>query len=201
MEFQEANRNYEEFLAAIGTGPCSQDMVMRAAVTLTIEQVAMVLEAGNHPGQEMDKQWRISSETVIKAKSVRGYRTANRKWTENKFKVSGGRDTRYRCRRPGRVSRSWWTTGTSGWWSPPSPPPRTAGSSSTKWRRRTRWGRLAGSRLTFTLQMHCKDTTIEMDVYPEEPEILIMTCKVDIPYLTWPNFRTNCLEVFSTLFS
>ena len=25
---------------------------------------------------------------MIKAKSVRGYRTNNRKWTENKFKVS-----------------------------------------------------------------------------------------------------------------
>ena len=36
---QEANRNYEEYLAAIGTGPCSQDMVMRADVKLTIEQV------------------------------------------------------------------------------------------------------------------------------------------------------------------
>ena len=36
---QEANRNYEEYLAAIGTGPCSQDMVMRADVKLNIEQV------------------------------------------------------------------------------------------------------------------------------------------------------------------
>lgn len=102
MEFQEANRNYEEFLAAIGTGPCSQDMVMRAAVTLTIEQVAMVTGASRMThGQEMDKQWRISSETVIKAKSVRGYRTANRKWTENKFKVREAWDTRYRCHQAG----------------------------------------------------------------------------------------------------
>ena len=58
--------------------------------------------------QEEDKQWRIVNETLIKAKSVRGYRwvrgggevgrlslsdnpilpvrTNNRKWTENKFK-------------------------------------------------------------------------------------------------------------------
>ena len=39
IDDQEANRNYEEYLAAIGTGPCSQDMVMRADVKLTIEQV------------------------------------------------------------------------------------------------------------------------------------------------------------------
>ena len=37
--------------------------------------------------EEPDKQWRISTETLIRAKSVRGYRTNNRKWTENKFKV------------------------------------------------------------------------------------------------------------------
>ena len=40
---QEANRNYEEYLAAIGTGPCSQDMVMRADVKLTIEQVLIMI--------------------------------------------------------------------------------------------------------------------------------------------------------------
>ena len=27
-------------------------------------------------------------------------------------------------------------------------------------------------------QMHCKDTTVELDVYPEEPEVLVMTCVV-----------------------
>ena len=26
--------------------------------------------------------------------------------------------------------------------------------------------------------MHCKDTTVELDVYPEEPEVLVMTCVV-----------------------
>lgn len=67
--------NYEEYLALLGTGPCSQDMVMRADMVLTIEQ-------------EADKQWRICNETLIKAKSVRGYRTNNRKWTENKFMAS-----------------------------------------------------------------------------------------------------------------
>ena len=38
--------------------------------------------------QELDKQWRICTETLIRGKSVRGYRTNNRKWTENKFKVA-----------------------------------------------------------------------------------------------------------------
>jgi len=64
--------NYEDYLGKVGTGPCSMDMVMRADMVLSIEQ-------------EEDKQWKISNETLIKAKSVRGYRTNNRKWTENKF--------------------------------------------------------------------------------------------------------------------
>lgn len=66
--------NYEDYLSAIGTGPCSQDLVMRAGMVLRINQ-------------EPDKQWRISTETMIRAKSVKGYRTNNRKWTENKFKI------------------------------------------------------------------------------------------------------------------
>ena len=44
-----------------GTGACTGDMVMRADVVITILQ-------------EQDKQWRIAQETLIKAKSVRGYR-------------------------------------------------------------------------------------------------------------------------------
>merc|ERR1719433_2236869 len=47
--------------------------MMRADLVLVIQQ-------------EEDKQWRLATETLIKAKSVRGYRTNNRKWTENKFK-------------------------------------------------------------------------------------------------------------------
>jgi copper(I)-binding protein len=31
--------NYEEYLAAIGTGPCSQDLVMKAGIVLIITQV------------------------------------------------------------------------------------------------------------------------------------------------------------------
>ena len=32
--------NYEEFLAAIGTGPCTQDLVMRAGMVLRITEVS-----------------------------------------------------------------------------------------------------------------------------------------------------------------
>lgn len=35
-----ASINYEEYLAAIGTGPCSQDLVMRAGMVLRINQVS-----------------------------------------------------------------------------------------------------------------------------------------------------------------
>ena len=37
--------------------------------------------------QEIDKHWKIITETSIKAKSVRGYSTYNRKLTENKWKA------------------------------------------------------------------------------------------------------------------
>ena len=30
--------------------------------------------------------------------------------------------------------------------------------------------------------MHCKDTTVELDVDPEDPEVLIMTCLVSIDH-------------------
>ena len=44
-----------------GAGACTADMVMRADMVMVIRQ-------------EEDKQWRIVNETLIKAKSVRGYR-------------------------------------------------------------------------------------------------------------------------------
>ena len=37
--------------------------------------------------QELDKQWRISYETIIRAKSIRGYNTRAGKVTENKFQL------------------------------------------------------------------------------------------------------------------
>merc|ERR1712192_393141 len=133
----EANRNYEEYLAAIGTGPCSQDMVMRADVKLTIEQ-------------EVDKQWRISTETVIKAKSIRGYRTSNRKCTENKFKVGEGKP---------ELLDDW--------------DQRLVVTTLTL---EEEGSRLCLHQLAEKDQMHCKDTMVELDVDPEDPEVLIMTC-------------------------
>ena len=37
--------------------------------------------------QELDKQWRICYETIIRAKSLKGYRTSVWKVTENKFQL------------------------------------------------------------------------------------------------------------------
>lgn len=65
--------DYEQYLAAVGTGPLSRVMVMRASVVVGITQ-------------ELDKRWRIVTETAIKAKSMKGYATYTRKLTENKYK-------------------------------------------------------------------------------------------------------------------
>ena len=66
-------------------------MVMRANVVLTITQVRgrlrLVLIVTLVSGQEIDKHWRVVTETSIKAKSVRGYSTYSRKLTENKWKA------------------------------------------------------------------------------------------------------------------
>ena len=48
-------------MSLAGAGACTADMVMRADMVMVIRQ-------------EEDKQWRIVNETLIKAKSVRGYR-------------------------------------------------------------------------------------------------------------------------------
>ena len=37
--------------------------------------------------QELDKQWRIRVETIIRAKSIKGYNTRAGKVTENKFQL------------------------------------------------------------------------------------------------------------------
>jgi len=67
------SHNFREYLSVLGVGPFTQDMVMKAGVVLTIEQ-------------ELDKQWRISTENLIKARSVKGYMTRERKLTKNKYK-------------------------------------------------------------------------------------------------------------------
>ena len=69
-----ASLGFREFLASVGVGRYSQELAMRTSLVLRIRQ-------------EPDRQWRLSTETMIRAKSVKGYRTSNRKWTENKFKV------------------------------------------------------------------------------------------------------------------
>ena len=61
-------------MSSVGVAPFSQDLVMRSSLVLRIRQ-------------EEDRQWRLSTETLIRAKSVKGYRSSNRMWTENKFKV------------------------------------------------------------------------------------------------------------------
>ena len=65
---------YRDFLSSVGVAPYSQDLVMRSSLVMRITQ-------------EQDRQWRLSTETLIRAKSVKGYRSSNRMWTENKFKV------------------------------------------------------------------------------------------------------------------
>jgi len=37
--------------------------------------------------EDLDKQWKILSETCVKAKSIRGYKTQNFKMTSNKFRI------------------------------------------------------------------------------------------------------------------
>lgn len=135
----EANRNYEEYLCAIGTGPCSQEMVLRAAVTLTVTQ-------------DMDKQWKISLETVIKGKSVRGYRTNNRKWTENKFKAGEPKP---------ELLDDW-----------------DQRLVVTTLSAEEEGARLRLLQVAEKDQMHRKDSEIVLDVDPEDQEILIMTCTV-----------------------
>ena len=69
-----ASLSFRKFLASVGVARYSQDLAMGSSLILRIRQ-------------EPDRQWRLSTETLIRAKSVKGYRTSNRKWTENKFKV------------------------------------------------------------------------------------------------------------------
>ena len=37
--------------------------------------------------EDLDKQWKILTETCVKAKSIRGYKTKNFKMTANKFQL------------------------------------------------------------------------------------------------------------------
>ena len=84
-----SSSNYESFLRSVGCGPLSLNMVMRSASMLSIHRVRDSLEADclitSKTFQTPDEHWRISWETAIKARSVSGYNTCNRKMILNKF--------------------------------------------------------------------------------------------------------------------
>ena len=108
-----ASQNYRDYLRTIGVGRCVTCHVSRVTShkqrdTCDVAGTAWTSSCGPTPcsdcarcgcslsstgpvslstAQEPDKQWRVSTETMIKAKSVKGYRTGTRKWTENRFKV------------------------------------------------------------------------------------------------------------------
>merc|ERR1711892_10362 len=132
--------NYEEYLAGIGTGPLTQDLVMRAGMVLRINQ-------------ELDMQWRISTETLIKAKTVRGYRTNNRKWTENKFKAGEEKP---------EVLDDW-----------------DQRLVVTLLEVNDQGNRLSLQQVADKDQFLATDSLVELEVDPKEPDILIMTCKVE----------------------
>eukprot|EP00092_Neocalanus_flemingeri_P004909 GFUD01005282.1.p1 GENE.GFUD01005282.1~~GFUD01005282.1.p1 ORF type:complete len:351 (-),score=116.66 GFUD01005282.1:309-1361(-) len=146
--------NYEEYLAAIGTGPCSQDLVMRAGMVLRIKQ-------------EPDKQWRISTETLIRAKSVRGYRTNNRKWTENKFKVGE--------RKP-ELLDDW-----------------DQRLVVTILEVKEEGNRMTLKQVAEKDQVFAKDSVVELEVDQEEPDILIMTCKAG-EVVAWRKFERQVVN-------
>ena len=110
-----ASQNYRDYLRTIGVGRCvtcheSRVTCNKQRDTCDVTGTAWTSSCGPTPcsdcarcgcslsstgpvslstAQEPDKQWRVSTETMIKAKSVKGYRTGTRKWTENRFKVRG----------------------------------------------------------------------------------------------------------------
>ena len=134
--------------------------------------------------QEEDRQWRIVNETLIKAKSVRGYRwvrgvspslsdnllvrTNNRKWTENKFKCGEAKpellddwdqrlvvSTLFVNEDGTRLSLD--QVAETDQVRPPPPP------SSPVY-------------INFVFQLFCKDSTLLFEVDPDDRDILIMTC-------------------------
>jgi len=68
------NENFEAYLLAIGISPLTATMVLRSDFMVTMYE-------------DLDKQWKILSETCVKAKSIRGYKTNSFKMTANKFQL------------------------------------------------------------------------------------------------------------------
>ena len=85
------SEGYEDFLRAVGCGPLSLNMVMRSASFIEIGRVSMIIESDVlimkclSIIKTLDEHWKISCETAIKARSVSGYSTCNRKMILNKF--------------------------------------------------------------------------------------------------------------------
>ena len=85
------SEGYEDFLRAVGCGPLSLNMVMRSASFIEIGRVSVNKESNVlimkwlSIIQTLDEHWKISCETAIKARSVSGYSTCNRKMILNKF--------------------------------------------------------------------------------------------------------------------
>jgi len=132
-----ASQNYRDYLRTIGVGRYSVDLVMRAHTLLRLRE-------------EPDKQWRVSTETMIKAKSVKGYRTGTRKWTENRFKPAEAKP---------EVVEDW--------------DPRfvvTTLSCSQEGDRVT-MVQVAEKDMAFT-----RDSVVHMEVDPADPDTMVMTC-------------------------
>lgn len=70
-----SNNNFEAYLMALGATPLIAAMVIRSDFMVTIYE-------------DLDKQWKILSETCVKAKSIRGYKTRSYKMTANKFQLA-----------------------------------------------------------------------------------------------------------------
>ena len=85
------SEGYEDFLRAVGCGPLSLNMVMRSASFIEIARVRVTMQScvlimkDLLLTQTLDDHWKISCETAIKARSVSGYATCNRKMILNKF--------------------------------------------------------------------------------------------------------------------
>ena len=65
-------QNYDKYLAGIGVTPLMAQMVLRSDFMITIYE-------------DIDKCWKVLTETSIKAKSIKGYKCRNYKMTSNKF--------------------------------------------------------------------------------------------------------------------
>ena len=174
-----STQNYDTFLAKVGAGPLSSNMVLRARINLTIKQV----RAGRRPGgctylsQELDKQWRIRYETIIRAKSIKGYNTKAGKVTENKYQLEVERpellddwDQRFVMSTLSRDLTANRLTLV-----------QTADKDQAN-------STLRREKYKYWLQRFCQDSTIIFEVDEEDSDILTMTCII-ADVIAWRRFR------------